>query len=151
MYWASPNKRGVEWHVSDPHTLLSFCHTFCYPLLSLFLQFSLSQCFCHSASLFFSIHKLVWSTHFFSLKFSSPLLPFLFIFCILHTSLVGFLLLFSPHTWLALWLAHFSTCSWYVVSALAPLSCVSRRIIQVDAAHWWWLRRDTPHPPPTWL
>ncbi len=38
-----------------------------------------------------------------------------------------------------------STCSWCVVSALAPLSCGSRRIIQVDAAHWWWLRRDPPH------
>ncbi len=31
-----------------------------------------------------------------------------------------------------------------MVSALAPLSCGCRRIIQVDAAHWWWLRRD-PH------
>ncbi len=38
-----------------------------------------------------------------------------------------------------------SICSWCVVSALAPLSCGSRRIIQVDAAHWWWLRRDPPH------
>ncbi len=37
-----------------------------------------------------------------------------------------------------------STCSRCVVSALAPMSCDSRRIIQVDAAHWWWLRRD-PH------
>ncbi len=32
------------------------------------------------------------------------------------------------------------TCSWCVVSALAPLSCGS----QVDAAHWWRLRRDPP-------
>ncbi len=40
-----------------------------------------------------------------------------------------------------------STCSWCVVSALAPLSCGSHRIIQVDAAHWWWLRRDPPPPP----
>ncbi len=31
------------------------------------------------------------------------------------------------------------------MSALAPLSCGCRRIIQVDAAHWWWLRRDPPH------
>ncbi len=30
----------------------------------------------------------------------------------------------------------------FPVSTLAPLSCGSRRIIQVDAAHWWWLRRD---------
>ncbi len=48
-------------------------------------------------------------------------------------------------TWLALWLSLLSTCSWCVVSALAPLSCGSRRIIQVDAAHWWGLRRDPPH------
>ncbi len=47
------------------------------------------------------------------------------------------------------WLYDFSlsTCSWCVVSALAPLSCGSRHIIQVDAAHWWLLRRE----PPTWL
>ncbi len=38
------------------------------------------------------------------------------------------------HTWLAQWLFLLSTCSWCVVSALAPLSCGSRRIIQVDAA-----------------
>ncbi len=55
----------------------------------------------------------------------------------------------SVYTWLALWLSLVSTCSWCVVSALAPLSCGSRRIIQVDAAHWWWLRRDPPRP--TWL
>ncbi len=48
-------------------------------------------------------------------------------------------------TWLALWLSLLSTCSWCVVSVLAPLSCGSRSIIQVDAAHWWWLRRDPPH------
>ncbi len=47
-------------------------------------------------------------------------------------------------TWLTLWLSLLSTCSWCVVSALAPLSCGCRRIIQVDAAHWWWLRRDPP-------
>ncbi len=47
-------------------------------------------------------------------------------------------------TELALWRSLLSTCSWCVVSALAPLSCGSRRIIQVDAAHWWWLRRDNP-------
>ncbi len=29
-----------------------------------------------------------------------------------------------------------------------PLSCGSRRIIQVDAAHWWWLRSRPPPPPP---
>ncbi len=28
-------------------------------------------------------------------------------------------------------------------------TCGSRRIIQVDAAHWWRIRRDPPHPP-TW-
>ncbi len=32
-----------------------------------------------------------------------------------------------------------------IITTLAPLSCGSRRIIQVDAAHWWWLRRDPPH------
>ncbi len=53
----------------------------------------------------------------------------------------------SAYTWLALWLSLLSTCSWCGVSALAPLSCGSRRIIQVDAAHWWWLRRDPPPPP----
>ncbi len=37
-----------------------------------------------------------------------------------------------------------STFSWCVASALVPLSCGSRRIIQVDAAHWWLLRRDPP-------
>ncbi len=72
------------------------------------------------------------------------------------------------YTWLTLWLSLLSTCSWCVVSAHlidsmtlsllstcswcvvsppAPLSCGWRRIIQVDAAHWWWLRRY----PPTWL
>ncbi len=51
----------------------------------------------------------------------------------------------NPHwTELVLSLSLLSTCSWCVVSALAPLSCGSRRIIQVDAAHWWWLRRDPP-------
>ncbi len=49
-----------------------------------------------------------------------------------------------PLDWLSLSLL--SICSWCVVSALAPLSCGSRRIIQVDAAHWWWLRRDPPPP-----
>ncbi len=39
-------------------------------------------------------------------------------------------------------------CGWCVVSALALLSCGSRHIIQVDAAHWWWLCRDPPHPTP---
>ncbi len=53
----------------------------------------------------------------------------------------------SIYTWLSLCLSLLSTCSWCVVSALAPLSCGSRRIIQVDAAHWWWLRR--PPPPHT--
>ncbi len=74
----------------------------------------------------------------------------------------------SAYTWLTLWLSLLSTCSWCVVSAHlidsmtlsllstcswcvvsppAPLSCGWRRIIQVDAAHWWWLRRY----PPTWL
>ncbi len=48
------------------------------------------------------------------------------------------------YTWLSLCLSLLSTCSWCVVSALAPLSCGSRRIIQVDAAHWWWLRRPPP-------
>ncbi len=44
---------------------------------------------------------------------------------------------------------HYSWYSWCVVSALVPWSCGSPRIIQVDAAHWWWLRRDHPptHPP----
>ncbi len=54
----------------------------------------------------------------------------------------------NPHPldWLYLSLSSLlSICSWCVVSALAPLSCGSRRIIQVDAAHWWWLRRDPPH------
>ncbi len=51
----------------------------------------------------------------------------------------------SASTWLALWLSLLSTCSWCVVSALAPLYRGSRRIIQVDTAHWWWLRRDPPH------
>ncbi len=49
---------------------------------------------------------------------------------------------------LSVQLSLLSTCSWCVVSALAPLSCGSRRIIQVDAAHWWWLRRDPPPPHP---
>ncbi len=48
-------------------------------------------------------------------------------------------------TWLALWLSLLSTCSQCVVSTLAPLCRGCRRIIQVDAAHWWWLRRDPPH------
>ncbi len=48
-------------------------------------------------------------------------------------------------TELALCLSLLFTCSWCVVSALAPLSCGSCCIIQVDAAHWWWLRRDHPH------
>ncbi len=52
----------------------------------------------------------------------------------------------SAHTWLALWLSLLSTCSWCVVSALAWVSCGCCRIIQVDAAHWWWLRH-----PPTWF
>ncbi len=46
-----------------------------------------------------------------------------------------------------LYLSLLSTCSWCVVSTLAPLSCGSRHIIQVDTAHWWWLKR-TPPPPP---
>ncbi len=50
----------------------------------------------------------------------------------------------SEITWLALWLL-LSTCSWCVASALAPFSCGCRRIIQADAAHWWWLRRTPPH------
>ncbi len=50
----------------------------------------------------------------------------------------------NPHPLDRLYLSLLSTCSWCVVSALAPLSCGSRRIIQVDAAHWWWLRRDPP-------
>ncbi len=50
-------------------------------------------------------------------------------------------------TTLTAWLSLLFTCSWCVVSALAPLSCGSRRIIQVDAAHWWRLRRDPPPPP----
>ncbi len=50
----------------------------------------------------------------------------------------------SAYTWLSLWLSLLSTCSWCVVSALVPLSCGSRRIIQVDAAHWCWLRRTPP-------
>ncbi len=45
-----------------------------------------------------------------------------------------------PLDWL--YLSLLSTCSWCVVSTLAPLSCGCCRIIQVDAAHWWWLRRD---------
>ncbi len=49
----------------------------------------------------------------------------------------AFILLCSSPSVAGVWWAH-----------LAPLSCGSRRIIQVDAAHWWWLRRD---PPPTWL
>ncbi len=44
------------------------------------------------------------------------------------------------------WLYDSLSCSWCLVSALAPLSCGSRRIIQVDAADWWWLRRDPPPP-----
>ncbi len=50
----------------------------------------------------------------------------------------------NPHPLDWLYDSLLSTCSWCVVSALAPLSCGSRRIIQVDAAHWWWLRRDPP-------
>ncbi len=50
----------------------------------------------------------------------------------------------NPHPLDWLYLSLLSTCSWCVVSALVPLSCGCRRIIQVDAAHWWWLRRDPP-------
>ncbi len=49
-----------------------------------------------------------------------------------------------PLDWLY-WLSLLCTCSWCVASTLVRLSCCSRRIIQVDAAHWWWLRRDPPH------
>ncbi len=41
---------------------------------------------------------------------------------------------------MASWLSLLSICSWCMVSALASLSCGCRCIIQVDAAHWWWLR-----------
>ncbi len=51
------------------------------------------------------------------------------------------------HTLDCLYDSLLSTCSWCVVSALAPLSCGSRRIIQVDAAHWWFVRRE--HKPKT--
>ncbi len=59
------------------------------------------------------------------------------IFSTFHT--INLFLIINMH------LSLLSTCSWCVVSALAPLSCGSRRVIQVDAAHWWWLRRDPPH------
>ncbi len=48
-------------------------------------------------------------------------------------------LLIIPIHWLASSLCLLSTCSWCVVGVLAQYGC--RRIIQVDAAHWWWLRR----------
>ncbi len=54
----------------------------------------------------------------------------------------------NPHPLDWLYLSLLSTCSWCVVSALAPLYCGCHRIIQVDAAHWWCLRRDPPPPPP---
>ncbi len=49
----------------------------------------------------------------------------------------------SPHTdWL-----HHSVSSlpvnWCVAGVL--VQCVCRRIIQLDAAHWWWMRRYPPY------
>ncbi len=46
-----------------------------------------------------------------------------------HT-LIGFITVSSPPV------------SWCVVGVLAHYGC--RRIIQVDAAHWWWMRRFPP-------
>ncbi len=50
----------------------------------------------------------------------------------------------NPHPLDWLYDSLISTCSWFVVSALAPLSCGSHCIIQVDAGGW----GETPPPPP---
>ncbi len=44
--------------------------------------------------------------------------------------------------WLSSSLGLLSTCSWCVGGVLGHYGC--RRIIQVDAAHWWWMRRSPP-------
>ncbi len=48
------------------------------------------------------------------------------------------------------WLHHpvSSSVSWCVVGVLAQYGC--RHIIQVDATHWWWLRRPPTHTHLLW-
>jgi len=50
----------------------------------------------------------------------------------------------ASYTELAISLFLLSTYSWCVVSALAPLYSGYRRIIQVDAEHWWWIEERHP-------
>ncbi len=48
----------------------------------------------------------------------------------------------NPHTLIGFITVFSSPISWCVVGVLAHYGC--RRIIQVDAAHWWWMRREIP-------